>query len=275
MMDVHDRPHAALALEHSRLHPDRDHGRGVHPRPADHAGRAAHHRPHRRGAPDQGGGRRQGDRAGAQPLQARQRLLPDHRAGTRGAGARRRRPACVPRRWNPEGYLEKVPVDPWGTAVRLPQRRQRVRDRCRSAPTAPRVARATTPTSTRATSDGCPMRRAPSAGERGFTLLELGLAVALIGLLVTIVLPRLGLLGGVVAAGERAPARVAHRAAARGRGAARPHGAALVRSAERTLRRGGLRRHLVRRALRARRDAAVPHRDPAGLDPARRHAVRA
>lgn len=21
----------------------------------------------------------------------------------------------VPRRWNPEGYLEKVPVDPWGT----------------------------------------------------------------------------------------------------------------------------------------------------------------
>ena len=41
------------------------------------------------------------------------------------------------------------------------------------------------------------MRRGPSAGERGFTLLELGLAVALIGLLVTIVLPRLGLLGGV------------------------------------------------------------------------------
>jgi len=39
--------------------------------------------------------------------------------------------------------------------------------------------------------------RAPSTGERGFTLLELGLAVALIGLLVTLVLPRLGLLGGV------------------------------------------------------------------------------
>lgn len=38
---------------------------------------------------------------------------------------------------------------------------------------------------------------APAAGERGFTLLELAVAVALIGLLVTLVLPRLGLLGGV------------------------------------------------------------------------------
>lgn len=33
--------------------------------------------------------------------------------------------------------------------------------------------------------------------ERGFTLLELGLTLALIGLLVTLVLPRLGVLGGV------------------------------------------------------------------------------
>lgn len=41
------------------------------------------------------------------------------------------------------------------------------------------------------------MRQPPSRRERGFTLLELGLAVALIGLLVTLVLPRLGLIGGV------------------------------------------------------------------------------
>jgi len=39
--------------------------------------------------------------------------------------------------------------------------------------------------------------RAASTGERGFTLLELALAVALIGLLATLVLPRLGVLGGV------------------------------------------------------------------------------
>jgi len=39
--------------------------------------------------------------------------------------------------------------------------------------------------------------QAPAAREDGFTLLELALAVALIGLLVTLVLPRLGLIGGV------------------------------------------------------------------------------
>ena len=41
------------------------------------------------------------------------------------------------------------------------------------------------------------MLRAAAGRERGFTLLELGLTVALIGLLVTLVLPRLGLIGGV------------------------------------------------------------------------------
>ena len=38
---------------------------------------------------------------------------------------------------------------------------------------------------------------APPEASRGFTLLELALAIALIGLLVTLVLPRLGILGGV------------------------------------------------------------------------------
>jgi prepilin-type N-terminal cleavage/methylation domain-containing protein len=38
---------------------------------------------------------------------------------------------------------------------------------------------------------------APPGAARGFTLLELALAIALIGLLVTLVLPRLGILGGV------------------------------------------------------------------------------
>jgi type II secretion system protein H len=40
------------------------------------------------------------------------------------------------------------------------------------------------------------MVRAAAAREHGFTLLELGLTVALIGLLVTLVVPRLGLIGG-------------------------------------------------------------------------------
>jgi len=40
-------------------------------------------------------------------------------------------------------------------------------------------------------------RSAPDGAARGFTLLELALAIALIGLLVTLVLPRLGILGGV------------------------------------------------------------------------------
>ncbi|MEW6273155.1 MAG: GspH/FimT family pseudopilin [Thermodesulfobacteriota bacterium] len=57
--------------------------------------------------------------------------------------------------------------------------------------------RASTPTSTRATCDARAAARAASGGEHGFTLLELGLTVALIGLLVTLVLPRLGVLGGV------------------------------------------------------------------------------
>jgi type II secretion system protein H len=42
---------------------------------------------------------------------------------------------------------------------------------------------------------GCPRRE--QNGSRGFTLLELMVAIALIGLLVTLVLPRLGILGGV------------------------------------------------------------------------------
>lgn len=39
------------------------------------------------------------------------------------------------------------------------------------------------------------MRRASDEGQRGFTLLEIGLTLALIGLLVTLILPRLGVIG--------------------------------------------------------------------------------
>jgi type II secretion system protein H len=59
------------------------------------------------------------------------------------------------------------------------------------------VARASTPTLTRGTSDGRGAERATVRSERGFTLLEIAVTCALIGLLVTLVLPKLGLLGGV------------------------------------------------------------------------------
>lgn len=55
------------------------------------------------------------------------------------------------------------------------------------------MARASTPTLIRETSD----RRSAARTEHGFTLLELAVTCALIGLLVTLVMPRLGLLGGV------------------------------------------------------------------------------
>ncbi|MBY0278411.1 GspH/FimT family pseudopilin [Candidatus Binatia bacterium] len=44
---------------------------------------------------------------------------------------------------------------------------------------------------------GAPTRPGPLRAAHGFTLIELAVALALIGLLVTLVLPRLGLLGGV------------------------------------------------------------------------------
>jgi type II secretory pathway pseudopilin PulG len=74
----------------------------------------------------------------------------------------------------------------------------------RRRPAAPRsagLARATRPIGAAQPEERELCRRAAHGGKigttRGFTLLELGLTLALIGLLVALVLPRLGVLGGV------------------------------------------------------------------------------
>lgn len=67
-----------------------------------------------------------------------------------------------PKNWNKDGYLKKLPVDPWGNPYRTWRRAPRARSTCiRWAPTARKAAATTTPTSATGTTDRtCGLRAA-------------------------------------------------------------------------------------------------------------------
>ena len=141
---------------------------------------------------DQGAGRHQGDRGGAAPVQARQRLLPDARP--KASAALVQRAAERARSWNPDGYLDKLPIDPWGNEYvyhsdgrdvlvkSLRRRRRRGRRRLQCRHRQPRPTERATPTETSWLND----RRTDSRriGDAGFTLIEIGLVL----LIITVVL---------------------------------------------------------------------------------------
>src|SRR5581483_5706550 len=185
-----------------RLHPDRDHGGGDHPCDFVGPGGAEADRKDRRSQAGRGQGPDQKSGRGASDVQARQRELPDHRAGARRPGPEadgRADPEELARGGlSPEGaegslgesVCLRQPRDPWRLRCHLVRRRRRIGGRGKKrrhrklehGVALIMQARARLPRTDRKTS-------------AGFTLLELLLVIVILGVTAALILPRLSSFG--------------------------------------------------------------------------------